>query len=105
MSFIPVRDVDGKGILFYCIEPTKRHLECLQSALKHGASVENVVRNIMSLLEMVEVYDKMPLAFAQLSTGQTSIFVAPPFLDAAFFGRLMPTRHNAQSLHWAKLLE
>ena len=44
VAFLLVRDVDGKGVLFYCIEPTKRHLECLQLALKRGANVNNVVR-------------------------------------------------------------
>ena len=43
--FLLVRDIEGKGILFYCIQPTKRHLECLQIALKHGASVNYVVSN------------------------------------------------------------
>ena len=41
-----VRDSEGKGILFYCIQPTKRHLECLQIALKHGATVNYVVSAI-----------------------------------------------------------
>ena len=40
---LTVRDIEGKGILFYCIQPTKRHLECLQIALNHGASVNYVV--------------------------------------------------------------
>lgn len=40
---LTVRDIEGKGILFYCIQPTKRHLECLQIALSHGASVNYVV--------------------------------------------------------------
>ena len=42
-----VRDNEGKGILFYCIQPTKRHLECLQIALKHGAGVNYVVCYIL----------------------------------------------------------
>ena len=41
-----VTDSEGKGILFYCIQPTKRHLECLQIALKHGATVNYVVSAI-----------------------------------------------------------
>ncbi|XP_053315171.1 ankyrin repeat and EF-hand domain-containing protein 1, partial [Spea bombifrons] len=31
----------GKGVLFYCISPSKRHLRCLQIALDHGAEVNN----------------------------------------------------------------
>ncbi|MGH0149174.1 UNVERIFIED_CONTAM: hypothetical protein FKN15_062839 [Acipenser sinensis] len=34
-------DNEGKGILFYCIYPSKRHLRCAQIALKHGADVNN----------------------------------------------------------------
>ncbi|KAM4770888.1 ankyrin repeat and EF-hand domain-containing protein 1 [Rhinophrynus dorsalis] len=30
---------EGKGILFYCISPTKRHLRCFEIALKCGADV------------------------------------------------------------------
>ncbi|XP_075056836.1 ankyrin repeat and EF-hand domain-containing protein 1-like [Mixophyes fleayi] len=32
---------EGKGILFYCISPTKRHLRCFQIALDGGADVNN----------------------------------------------------------------
>jgi len=46
VSTFLVTDVEGKGILFYCIQPTKRHLECLQVALKHGATVNYVVGSI-----------------------------------------------------------
>uniref|UniRef100_A0A8C4WHE5 Ankyrin repeat and EF-hand domain containing 1 n=1 Tax=Gopherus evgoodei TaxID=1825980 RepID=A0A8C4WHE5_9SAUR len=34
-------DNDGKGILFYCILPTKRHFRCVQIALEYGADVNN----------------------------------------------------------------
>ncbi|XP_067900435.1 ankyrin repeat and EF-hand domain-containing protein 1a [Heterodontus francisci] len=34
-------DKDGKGILYYCIAPTSRHLRCLEIALAHGADVNN----------------------------------------------------------------
>uniref|UniRef100_A0A8C5UWP0 Ankyrin repeat and EF-hand domain containing 1 n=1 Tax=Microcebus murinus TaxID=30608 RepID=A0A8C5UWP0_MICMU len=34
-------DNEGKGILFYCILPTKRHYRCALIALKHGADVNN----------------------------------------------------------------
>ncbi|XP_039604747.1 ankyrin repeat and EF-hand domain-containing protein 1 [Polypterus senegalus] len=36
-----VVDNEGKGILFYCIHSTKRHLRCVQIALSHGADVNN----------------------------------------------------------------
>ncbi|KAM8775104.1 ankyrin repeat and EF-hand domain-containing protein 1 isoform 2-T3 [Rhynchonycteris naso] len=34
-------DNEGKGILFYCISPTKRHYRCALIALEHGADVNN----------------------------------------------------------------
>ncbi|XP_048063114.1 ankyrin repeat and EF-hand domain-containing protein 1a [Megalobrama amblycephala] len=35
-------DKEGKGLLFYCIHPTKRHMRCLQVALTGNADVNNV---------------------------------------------------------------
>ncbi|CAL8312840.1 unnamed protein product [Boreogadus saida] len=32
-------DADGKGVVFYCVRPTRRHGRCLQVALRHGAEV------------------------------------------------------------------
>ncbi|XP_072362458.1 ankyrin repeat and EF-hand domain containing 1a isoform X2 [Scyliorhinus torazame] len=37
-------DKSGKGILYYCIAPTVRHLHCLEIALAHGADV-NICSN------------------------------------------------------------
>uniref|UniRef100_H3A1L0 Ankyrin repeat and EF-hand domain containing 1 n=1 Tax=Latimeria chalumnae TaxID=7897 RepID=H3A1L0_LATCH len=34
-------DNDGQGILFYCVCPTKRHTQCVQIALEHGADPNN----------------------------------------------------------------
>uniref|UniRef100_A0A2K6EV96 Ankyrin repeat and EF-hand domain containing 1 n=2 Tax=Propithecus coquereli TaxID=379532 RepID=A0A2K6EV96_PROCO len=34
-------DNEGKGVLFYCILPTKRHYRCALIALKYGADVNN----------------------------------------------------------------
>ncbi|XP_034555942.1 ankyrin repeat and EF-hand domain-containing protein 1a [Notolabrus celidotus] len=36
-----LQDTEGKGVLFYCIYPTKRHTRCLQVALKCQADVNN----------------------------------------------------------------
>ncbi|XP_068732245.1 ankyrin repeat and EF-hand domain-containing protein 1-like isoform X2 [Montipora capricornis] len=47
---LTMRDLDGKGILFYCIQPTKRHLECLQIAVRHGASINYVNKEGQPLL-------------------------------------------------------
>ncbi|XP_066533124.1 ankyrin repeat and EF-hand domain-containing protein 1a isoform X2 [Hoplias malabaricus] len=35
-------DLEGKGVLFYCVCPTKRHMRCLQVALSSRADVNNV---------------------------------------------------------------
>ncbi|XP_040920403.1 ankyrin repeat and EF-hand domain-containing protein 1a [Toxotes jaculatrix] len=37
-----LQDAEGKGVLFYCIYPTKRHARCLQVALKCQADANNV---------------------------------------------------------------
>nr|XP_057932779.1 ankyrin repeat and EF-hand domain-containing protein 1a isoform X1 [Doryrhamphus excisus]XP_057932787.1 ankyrin repeat and EF-hand domain-containing protein 1a isoform X1 [Doryrhamphus excisus] len=37
-----IQDNDGKGVLFYCIYPTKRHIRCLQVVLDFQADVNNV---------------------------------------------------------------
>ncbi|KAL7872719.1 hypothetical protein AOLI_G00117900 [Acnodon oligacanthus] len=37
-----VVDCEGKGLLFYCIFPTKRHARCLQVALSSNANVNNI---------------------------------------------------------------
>ncbi|KAL7991297.1 hypothetical protein Chor_015553 [Crotalus horridus] len=34
-------DAEGKGVLFYCILPTKRHFRCVQMVLEFGADVNN----------------------------------------------------------------
>ncbi|NXH16188.1 ANKE1 protein, partial [Bucco capensis] len=36
-----VVDNEGKGVLFYCILPTRRHYNCSQIALAYGADVNN----------------------------------------------------------------
>ncbi|XP_059212029.1 ankyrin repeat and EF-hand domain-containing protein 1a [Centropristis striata] len=37
-----LQDTEGKGVLFYSMYPTKRHIRCLQLALKCQADVNNV---------------------------------------------------------------
>ncbi|XP_034153463.1 ankyrin repeat and EF-hand domain-containing protein 1 isoform X1 [Esox lucius] len=37
-----VVDNEGKGVLFYCVSPTKRHMRCLEVALDAKADVNNV---------------------------------------------------------------
>ncbi|KAG8583982.1 hypothetical protein GDO81_008624 [Engystomops pustulosus] len=46
---------EGKGVLFYCISPTKRHLRCFQLVLSSGADVNNTsAEGIPVLLEACE---------------------------------------------------
>ncbi|NWS67050.1 ANKE1 protein, partial [Crotophaga sulcirostris] len=40
-----VVDNEGKGILFYCILPTRRHYHCVEIALDYGADVNNCTTN------------------------------------------------------------
>ncbi|KAL2098566.1 hypothetical protein ACEWY4_005046 [Coilia grayii] len=35
-------DLEGQGVLFYCISPTKRHMQCLQTVLNNKADVNNI---------------------------------------------------------------
>ncbi|XP_068432563.1 ankyrin repeat and EF-hand domain containing 1a [Clinocottus analis] len=39
---LTLKDTEGKGVLFYCIYPTRRHTRCLQVALKGQADFNNV---------------------------------------------------------------
>ncbi|XP_076442386.1 ankyrin repeat and EF-hand domain-containing protein 1-like isoform X2 [Babylonia areolata] len=38
-------DLEGKGIIFYCIANTERHAKCLELALQHGAMVNNTAKD------------------------------------------------------------
>ncbi|XP_074648459.1 ankyrin repeat and EF-hand domain-containing protein 1-like isoform X2 [Tubulanus polymorphus] len=40
-----IEDLEGKGIIFYCISPTARHAKCLEIALENGADVNNRGKN------------------------------------------------------------
>ncbi|XP_077591599.1 ankyrin repeat and EF-hand domain-containing protein 1 isoform X3 [Stigmatopora nigra] len=37
-----IQDNEGKGVLFYCIYSTKRHIRCLETVLEYQADVNNV---------------------------------------------------------------
>uniref|UniRef100_A0A3B4ZY75 Ankyrin repeat and EF-hand domain containing 1 n=1 Tax=Stegastes partitus TaxID=144197 RepID=A0A3B4ZY75_9TELE len=45
-------DAEGKGVLFYCIYPTKRHSRCLQVALKCQADVNNVSTKAIHVFQL-----------------------------------------------------
>ncbi|XP_070577178.1 ankyrin repeat and EF-hand domain-containing protein 1-like [Ptychodera flava] len=40
-SDLKLTDVDGQGILFYCMTPTSRHTKCVDIALEYGADCNN----------------------------------------------------------------
>ncbi|KAK3583308.1 hypothetical protein CHS0354_038919 [Potamilus streckersoni] len=43
-------DLEGKGILFYCISPTQRHAKCLEIAVTHGAEPNNISKEGIPVL-------------------------------------------------------
>ncbi|XP_033103431.1 ankyrin repeat and EF-hand domain-containing protein 1-like [Anneissia japonica] len=44
-SDMKIRDIDGKGILFYCILPTSRHVNCTEMVIRNGAECDNRSNN------------------------------------------------------------
>ena len=50
------QDKEGKGILFYCLTSTKRHLTALKIALEHNANVNNVVSDLQFICRFSTVY-------------------------------------------------
>ncbi|KAK7142671.1 hypothetical protein R3I94_012125 [Phoxinus phoxinus] len=47
---VTLTDEEGKGVLFYCISPSKEHALCLQMALSSNANVNNVSNSGKPLL-------------------------------------------------------
>ncbi|XP_047429762.1 ankyrin repeat and EF-hand domain-containing protein 1a [Mugil cephalus] len=64
-------DAQGRGILFYCIYPTKRHTYCLQVALKFEADANNVSAQGIHVFQlMCEKAQKFtPLCLIMLAAG------------------------------------
>ncbi|XP_037350649.1 ankyrin repeat and EF-hand domain-containing protein 1 isoform X1 [Talpa occidentalis] len=64
-------DNEGKGILFYCILPTKRHYRCALIALEHGADVNNCSYNGMPvfLRACEEAHDVRDVCLTFLEKG------------------------------------
>ncbi|XP_027509666.1 ankyrin repeat and EF-hand domain-containing protein 1 isoform X1 [Corapipo altera] len=82
-------DNEGKGILFYCLLPTRRHSHCLHIALKYGADVNNCTTEGRSVLlqacEQAHEIKEMCLAFLERgasphardpATGRTAVMEA-----------------------------
>ncbi|XP_076004791.1 ankyrin repeat and EF-hand domain-containing protein 1-like [Genypterus blacodes] len=66
-----LQDTEGKGVLFYCIKPTKDHVRCLELALKHKADVNNVSKKGTHVLQMMsERADQcLPMCLSLLEGG------------------------------------
>ncbi|KAM3863875.1 ankyrin repeat and EF-hand domain-containing protein 1-like [Diretmus argenteus] len=67
-------DTEGKGVLFYCIHPSKRHARCLQVALQSQADVNNVSVEGISVFQLmcemcVEYQDFIPRCLSMLDRG------------------------------------
>ncbi|KAM4713097.1 ankyrin repeat and EF-hand domain-containing protein 1 [Anableps anableps] len=64
-------DTEGKGVLFYCNYPTRRHTRCLKLALKNKADPNNVsVKGVHVLNIMCEKADECtPLCLILLDAG------------------------------------
>ncbi|XP_051000673.1 ankyrin repeat and EF-hand domain-containing protein 1 isoform X1 [Acomys russatus] len=64
-------DNEGKGVLFYCILPTKRHHRCALIALEHGADVNNVTYEgkPVFLKACEEAHDVKDMCLAFLEKG------------------------------------
>ncbi|KAL0967663.1 hypothetical protein UPYG_G00255190 [Umbra pygmaea] len=64
-------DAEGKGVLFYCVFPTKRHMRCLQVALHGKADVNNISLAGMPvfLLACQNAADCSPMCHSMLDKG------------------------------------
>uniref|UniRef100_UPI003AAB4BB1 ankyrin repeat and EF-hand domain containing 1a n=1 Tax=Centroberyx gerrardi TaxID=166262 RepID=UPI003AAB4BB1 len=64
-------DAEGKGVLFYCIYPTKRHARCLQVALKCQADVNNVSVEGTHVFQLMceKALDCAPMCLSMLEGG------------------------------------
>ncbi|XP_028996075.1 ankyrin repeat and EF-hand domain-containing protein 1a isoform X2 [Betta splendens] len=66
-----LQDAEGKGVLFYCIYPTKRHTHCLQLALKYGADPNNVSADRTHVFQLMceKAQQCTPMCLMMLDAG------------------------------------
>ncbi|GLD59561.1 ankyrin repeat and EF-hand domain-containing protein 1-like isoform X1 [Lates japonicus] len=66
-----LQDAEGKGLLFYCIYPTKRHARCLQVALKCRADANNVSAQGTHVFQLMceKAQECTPLCLIMLDGG------------------------------------
>ncbi|XP_030577806.1 ankyrin repeat and EF-hand domain-containing protein 1 [Archocentrus centrarchus] len=64
-------DAEGKGVLFYCVYPTKRHSRCLQVLLKCGADANNVSAQGTHIFHLMceKAQECTPLCLLMLDAG------------------------------------
>ncbi|XP_076004848.1 ankyrin repeat and EF-hand domain-containing protein 1-like [Genypterus blacodes] len=68
---LKLQDSEGRSVLFYCINPTKRHLRCLEVALKHQADVNNVSKKGTHVLQLIceKAHRCLPMCLCMLEGG------------------------------------
>uniref|UniRef100_A0A665WBY4 Ankyrin repeat and EF-hand domain containing 1a n=1 Tax=Echeneis naucrates TaxID=173247 RepID=A0A665WBY4_ECHNA len=68
---LKLQDAEGKGVLFYCIYPTKRHTRCLQMALKCQADVNNVSAQGTHVFQLMceKAQECIPMCLIMLDGG------------------------------------
>ncbi|XP_061560774.1 ankyrin repeat and EF-hand domain-containing protein 1a [Phycodurus eques] len=66
-----IQDNEGKGVLFYCIYPTKRHTRCLQAVLEYQADVNNVSSQGTHVFQLMcqHAKDCAPMCHMMLAKG------------------------------------
>ncbi|XP_077366536.1 ankyrin repeat and EF-hand domain-containing protein 1 isoform X2 [Festucalex cinctus] len=66
-----IQDNEGKGVLFYCIYPTRRHTRCLQTVLEHQADVNNVSSQGTHVFQLMcqQAKDCAPMCHMMLEKG------------------------------------
>ncbi|XP_044026317.1 ankyrin repeat and EF-hand domain-containing protein 1a isoform X2 [Siniperca chuatsi] len=66
-----LQDTEGKGVLFYCIYPTKRHFRCLQVVLKCHADVNNVSAQGTHVFQLMceKAQECTPMCLIMLDAG------------------------------------
>ncbi|XP_057678060.1 ankyrin repeat and EF-hand domain-containing protein 1a isoform X1 [Corythoichthys intestinalis] len=66
-----LQDSEGKGVLFYCIYPTKRHTRCMETVLEYHADVNNVSAQGTHVFQLMcqNAEDCAPMCHMMLAKG------------------------------------
>ncbi|KAK3092597.1 hypothetical protein FSP39_004820 [Pinctada imbricata] len=107
-----IKDLEGKGILFYCISPTERHAKCLEIAVQNGADPNNVSNEgVPVFLFACETCCRQRRSMSTIKSGRTclmaaassgSVKVVRAILEAGGDVNALDIRHNHAS-HFAAL--